>query len=77
MYDIVEALHEKHADDDASEAIACAMSHFEKVADSDMSVVRGWCLEALRETYRKMIETGDYAGATRTIKELYKIASEK
>jgi hypothetical protein len=41
-----------------------------KAAKLPRAVRRGWCLEALRNLYNKLLETGDYAGAIRAVKEI-------
>lgn len=51
------------------------MQHFEEIADADPKVIRGWCLEAFQELYRRMMTIGDYANALRAVKELYRVSS--
>lgn len=46
------------------------------MAQADRTVIRGWCLEALREMYRRMVDIGDYAGALKAIKELMHYANK-
>jgi len=38
------------------------------------AVRRGWCIEALRGLYKKLITSGDYAGAIRAVKEIATLA---
>lgn len=40
------------------------------VAAADPDTLTGWCLEAYRELYRRMISTGDYSGAIRAVREI-------
>ena len=47
------------------------------VADADPDVLRGWCFEAYRELYRKMVDVGDYKGAIAAIKELSREAAKQ
>jgi len=59
----------------AKEIIAQA---FEKLLDSaelPESARRGWCLEAYRLLYQKLVATGDYAGALKAVKEISKLPS--
>jgi len=56
----------------AKEIIAQA---FEKLLDSaelPESARRGWCLEAYRLLYQKLVATGDYNGALKAVKEISK-----
>ncbi len=36
-----------------------------------------WCLEALRDIYKRLMESGDYNGATRAIKEIVSLSDFK
>lgn len=38
------------------------------------SVRKGWCLEAMRELYRRMLASGDYSGALRAVQEISKLS---
>ena len=68
--DIQEALQVSYPDADADACILNAVKHFEQTAGADVTVIRGWCLEAYRTLYQKMVSIGDFMGALRTIKEL-------
>lgn len=72
--DIKESLAEAYPKEDAGKLIADTLKYLAIVSRSDTTVLRGWCLEAYRELYRKMVDVGDYAGAIRAVKELHKIA---
>lgn len=67
---ILEAIAEKYPDMDAGKLLHIAGEHFERIATSDNALIRGWCLEATRELYRRMIEIGDYPNALRAVKQL-------
>ena len=49
-------------------------THLANVAAQPDDVRRGYCLEAARELYRRMVEVGDFAGALRALQELGKLA---
>jgi len=34
----------------------------------------GWCIAATRETYRKLLSTGDYAGALKAVQMIAKFS---
>jgi hypothetical protein len=63
-----------YPDENPDELVRAAIAQFETTARADVNVIRGWCLEAYRELYRRMIEIGDYPGALRAVKELLKYA---
>lgn len=55
---------------DARPLSVAAMARITEAADFDAKTIRGWCFEAYRDLYRRMIETGDFAGALRAVKEI-------
>ena len=72
--DIFEALAAEHPNADPSAAIDNALESFHAVATADLTVLRGWSLEAYRNLYQKMVDMGDYANATRCVKAIYDIS---
>lgn len=48
-----------------------AAQYFATVADSDPSVLHGFCLDATREMYRRLVQIGDYPNALRALKQLH------
>ena len=68
--DIVDAIHHQFPDRDAGEIVGGAMDMIEASGRFSHDVVRGWCYEAYRELYRRMVEIGDYAGALKAVKEI-------
>ena len=70
--DIVEAITEAFPGSNPAALIKSAMDHLAKTADSDTDIIKGWCFEAYREMYRRMVDVGDYKGAIAAIKELRK-----
>lgn len=74
--DVAEAIKANYPGVDPGQLIQKAGDHFSAVARADASVIRGWCLEAFRETYRKMVDIGDFANALKAIKELMNYAKQ-
>jgi hypothetical protein len=54
--------------------MAAAYAFCRQHAHPDPDTVRGWGFLALRELYRRQLETGDFASALRTIRELIALA---
>jgi len=53
--------------------IRAALDNFKTIAAAPKATRLGFCQEAARELYRRMVEVGDYAGALRAIQELAKL----
>jgi len=82
---------EGHAENDINEFLAAEEMSAAQVAkiiraawdgiieDADVpnSEKKAWCIEALRDLYRKMLSTGDYAGAKSAIKEIIALSDLK
>ena len=68
--DIAQALANRFPNEDPAKLLSHAADHFATVAEADPLVVRGFCLEALRELYRRCFDIGDYQGALKAVKEL-------
>ena len=54
----------------AADVIDAAFEHMVDAANIDPEARRGWCIEAMRDIYRRLVESGDYTGAIRAIKEI-------
>lgn len=74
--DVAQAIAARFPGEDPAKLLHAAGDHFATVAGADPLVIRGWCLEALREMYRRMVDIGDYAGALKAIKELMAYAKQ-
>jgi hypothetical protein len=73
--DIIEYLESQQMP--AAEAKAVfedALKKFIKAANLPKAVRRGLCLEMYRDLYRRLVATGDYAGALRAVQELAKLS---
>lgn len=57
-------------DRDTTALVMAAMDYFERQAEFVPDVVLGWCFEAARDLYRRMVEAEDYAGALRAVKQI-------
>lgn len=73
---IMEAIAEKHPGADVQSLLRKAGEHFENISRADTSLIRGWCLEATRDLYRRMIEIGDYPNALRAVKQMRDFATK-
>ena len=67
-HDIIEAIGVRFPDRDAGEVIGTAIESVAASGQFSRDVVRGWCYEAYRDLYRKMVSIGDYAGALKAVK---------
>lgn len=67
-HDIVGAIKQHWPEADAAPLIVAAVGRIEKAGQFDPGIVRGWCFEAYRDLYRRMIEVGDFGGAMRAVK---------
>jgi len=54
----------------AEQVVETAASWFQSASQEDDDFRAGWCAEAYKELYRKMIEVGDYAGAKSCVQEI-------
>ena len=72
--DIKEAAAISYPDADVDQCIEAALDSFAVTARADGGIIRGWCLEAYRELYRRMLEIGDFSGALKAVKELIREA---
>lgn len=74
-HDVEAALKARYPGIDAKKILEKTMEHFAAISEADPRVIRGWCLEAYQELYRRMVSIGDYANALRAVKELHRTAS--
>jgi len=44
------------------------LDEFAAISNADMTVLRGWALEAARHLYGKMVEAGDYPNALKVVR---------
>lgn len=76
---IRESIADEFPDASPVALITGVLNHFVEVASLNEVALLGtygWCLEASKEMYRRMVETGDYAGALRAIKQIKELADQ-
>lgn len=76
-HDISEAIKASWPDAAARPLLVAAIEQLRDSADFDPQTVLGFCFEATRELYRRMIDIGDFAGALRAVKQLTEIAGKR
>jgi|GEM_PF-3708103 len=74
-HDIIEASQKTWPDCQPMPLIVAAMTRIIKSAESDPSLIRGWCIEATRHVYQKAIDANDLPTALRAVKQLYNFAA--
>lgn len=67
---IREALSEKYPDVNASEVMVEVQTQLQAAGRPNTDAVKGWALMAYRKIYQQMLQTGDYAGALKAVKEI-------
>lgn len=71
--DVIEAIREMWPDQDIEPLTTAAINQLIESADVDPAAVRGWCFEATKHLYQKMVAIGDFAGALRAVKQLHEM----
>jgi hypothetical protein len=71
--DIVEAIKASWPNRNARPLIAQAIERFAEEADVTEDLMRGFCIAATRELYRKMVDVGDFVGAMRALKQMHEL----
>jgi hypothetical protein len=69
-YDILEAMQQAWPCADHAAILLAAVDQIRDASRMDRTVVAGFCAEATRDLYRRMVEIGDFAGALRAIRQL-------
>lgn len=72
---IREALATNYPSADVSAVMGSVQQALAAAGNPDPGAVRGWALMAYRGLYQKMLETGDYDGCRKIIKEITLIAA--
>ena len=50
-----------------------AIARLAEAAEFDPAIVQGWCIEATRGLYARMVEIGDFSGALKAVKQLHEL----
>ena len=69
-HDIAEAIATSWPKAEAQPLIVAAVEKLRAAGQVDQQCVLGWCFEATRDLYRRMVEIGDFPGALRAVKQL-------
>lgn len=73
--DVVDAIRATWPDQELQTLIVAAVNQLAESGEFSRQVVRGWCFEATKDLYRRMVEIGDFAGALRAVKMLTDLAA--
>ncbi|KKN09698.1 hypothetical protein LCGC14_1043960 [marine sediment metagenome] len=76
-HDVLEAIQQAWPDAKAKPLVVAAIERLRKAGSFDQQIVFGWCFEATRDLYRRMVEIGDFPGALRAIKQLTDLAKQQ
>lgn len=72
---IREAVLAEWPDADPPAILSAAVNQIAASADYDEAMVLGFCLEATRHLYQRMLSIGDFSGALKAIQQLHKFAA--
>jgi len=70
-YDIEQSIRETWPDASVQQLALAATQKLIDAAKITPDVVKGFCIEATREMYRKLVEIGEFAQALRAIRQLW------
>lgn len=75
-HDIDEAISTTFPGADGQQLLTTAVSRINISAYVGVDTIRGWCLEAYREVYRRAMESGDNGTALRAVKQILEMARD-
>lgn len=75
-HDIGEAITASLPGADGKQLLAAAIARINDSAYVGEDTIRGWCLEAYREVYRRAMEVGDNGTALRAVKQILEMARD-
>ena len=73
-HDILEAMRQAWPQTAHAPLLLAAIDKIRDSSQIDAVTVLGFCVEATRDMYRRMVEIGDFAGALRAVKQLRDLA---
>ena len=73
-FDIREAMQQAWPDASHADILLSAIEKIRESNEIDPQTVKGFCFEATRELYRRLVEIGDFPGALRALKQLAQFA---
>jgi len=68
--DISQLIERDFPDEDREHLFLCVGEYFASLSRANPSVLTGWCYDATRELYQRMLAVGDFTGALRAIKQM-------
>jgi len=75
-HDIREAIAHEWPDQDATPLVLAAVRKLSEAGRPDSDVLRGWCLLAYQDIYRRALEAGDLQTSLAAVKQLRRFAEE-
>ena len=73
LQDIEEKIRADWPSEDPAALIEAVLSGFTKTGTQSKEVIEGFCIDAARDLYRRMLAVGDFAGALSAIKEIARL----
>jgi hypothetical protein len=73
-FDILEAMQQAWPEADHASLLVGAVGKIRESSRLDPTTVLGFCVEATRDLFRRMVEIGDFPGALRAIRQLRDLA---
>ena len=73
-FDILEAMQQAWPEADHAALLIGAVNKIRESSRLDPTTVLGFCVEATRDLFRRMVEIGDFPGALRAIRQLRELA---
>lgn len=75
--DILDAIRKFWPEMLAEDLLEKGVDEIAQAGKVDRELIRGWCLMARRELYRRMLEIGDFAGALRATERIEALANKQ
>lgn len=72
--DIEGAIAQQFPNEAPMPLILAVMEQLHEAGKFDAQTIQGWCFEAYRDLYRRMVEVGDFAGAVRAVKQIAELS---
>jgi hypothetical protein len=67
-HDVKDSVATEYPGTDPMPLIVAAITRFQEAGAFDEQTARGWCFEAYRDLYRRMVECGDFTGALQAVR---------
>lgn len=76
LHSIREALAKLYPDENPDRAITAATNNFVALSRTPHDALLGWALASTQDLHRRMLETGDFAGALAAVKQVAALAKQ-